>query len=160
MSVINQLQNAAKKAGLQVVQKDDHHYQIIGGAMIVSYYPHSKKQTAYVCGTRQSKTGVTPREAVAMAGLPPAYTGTVKRKRKHYQLWRRKLWRKQGSLCHWCGMPMMRTTQDDPGSVALLATIEHVIPLARGGLDNANNIVLAHLGCNSRRGHDMPEISQ
>jgi len=158
MSIINQLENAAKKAGLWIEKKDDHHYHILGGAMIVSYYPFSKKQTAYVCGTRRSATGVTPREAVAMAGAPPPFVGTVKRNRKHYQLWRRKLWKKQGKLCHWCGMPMMRTTMHDPNSVSLLATIEHVIPLARGGLDNANNIVLAHLICNTRRGHDMPEI--
>jgi 5-methylcytosine-specific restriction endonuclease McrA len=40
------------------------------------------------------------------------------------------------------------------------STMDHVIPLHRGGLDNANNRVLACEPCNSKRGHDMPELKR
>jgi 5-methylcytosine-specific restriction endonuclease McrA len=45
--------------------------------------------------------------------------------------------------CHICGK---RFTKCDP------ATIDHIIPLARGGVHNASNIALAHRDCNSSKG--------
>lgn len=155
MSVINQLRNAAKKAGLKIVDKQNGHFQIVGGALLVNYWPTSKKQTAYVAGTRESITRVTPRQAVELANRPPAKTGTIKKNRKKYKKQRIKLFKKQGGLCHWCNEPMR---QDVSPLHPLSVTIEHVIPLGRNGLDNPNNIVLAHKKCNNDRGDDMPEI--
>lgn len=44
--------------------------------------------------------------------------------------------------CHWCGGTF---TRDDP------ATCDHVIPKARGGTNDEQNLVAAHRSCNSRR---------
>ena len=44
--------------------------------------------------------------------------------------------------CHWCGKPF---SKDDP------ATADHVIPKARGGTNDEQNLVAAHRSCNSRR---------
>jgi len=38
------------------------------------------------------------------------------------------------------------------------ATLDHVIPISRGGLNNANNYVIACEPCNSERGNNMPEV--
>jgi 5-methylcytosine-specific restriction endonuclease McrA len=48
--------------------------------------------------------------------------------------------------CHWCGGQF---TADDP------ATADHVIPKARGGTSDEQNLVGAHRSCNSRRGGQM-----
>ena len=82
MGIINQLRNAAKKAGLTIEDKGKGHFQITGGALLVNYYPTSKKQTAYVDGTRGAMFHVNPQEAVALANKPPEKNGTIKKCRK------------------------------------------------------------------------------
>lgn len=56
---------------------------------------------------------------------------------------------KQHNKCFWCFHIMY-------GSGNKLATIEHLIPLARGGKNSAGNIVGACRKCNCKRGHKMP----
>lgn len=46
----------------------------------------------------------------------------------------------QKKVCHWCGK-----------KCADLPTIDHVIPLARGGMHEARNLVIACKPCNSRK---------
>jgi 5-methylcytosine-specific restriction enzyme A len=46
------------------------------------------------------------------------------------------------TVCHWCGLPF---TKDDP------ATADHVIPKAKGGTNDEQNLVGSHRSCNSRR---------
>ena len=57
--------------------------------------------------------------------------------------------RASGAACHWCGKPIDYTlTHPHPWSLEA----DHVIPLARGGADDTNNIVATHLKCNRRKG--------
>ena len=65
-----------------------------------------------------------------------------------YKKARRRLLKKH-PFCHWCNTLLTEET----------ATLEHIIPLKRGGLDNDNNRTLACEPCNQERGHDMPEIA-
>jgi 5-methylcytosine-specific restriction endonuclease McrA len=53
-------------------------------------------------------------------------------------------------VCHWCGCPLRLGT----------ATLDHFIPRACGGGNRFENIVLACLGCNSRRGCRMPTVGE
>jgi hypothetical protein len=135
------------------------HVQILG-PLLVNYYPDSKKRSAYVAGTTQRKNNVTLEEAVEMAFKPPTLrpeqrkdarglSGTTNGRRRIVS----RLRGKYGENCHWC-KEIMVFHGDGP----LRATIEHVIPLNRGGLDNPNNMALAHKKCNHDRGHDMPEL--
>ena len=55
---------------------------------------------------------------------------------------------KKHPFCHWCGKPL---TLD-------ASTIEHIIPLSRGGLNNMNNFALACQECNHARADGMPEL--
>jgi hypothetical protein len=149
MSIPKCLSDAAAARGLKVVDRGQGHFQITGGPLLINYYPLSKKHSAYVAGTTGRRTGVTPEQAVEMAFLlPPIASRGQKDDRKgSYRAQRRKLL-KFSDKCHWCNMKLTLDT----------STMDHVIPLHRGGLDNANNRVLACEPCNSKRGHDMPEL--
>lgn len=54
---------------------------------------------------------------------------------------------RDGYFCYICGIGF---TKDDP------ETIEHFIPLARGGTWELKNLKLAHQLCNSKKGDTMP----
>ena len=61
--------------------------------------------------------------------------------------WNKKmLIRRDGTLCAICGEPML--TMDD-------ITIDHRVPLSRGGLDVLDNLRLAHVKCNEERGNRL-----
>jgi 5-methylcytosine-specific restriction endonuclease McrA len=49
---------------------------------------------------------------------------------------------KKITLCHWCDALLTKTTH----------TIDHVVPLARGGTHAPDNLVVACRSCNSSRG--------
>jgi 5-methylcytosine-specific restriction endonuclease McrA len=157
------LLKAAVDRGLTVraLGPQKNHIQIIGGPLLVNYWPDAKNRSAYVAGTTQRKNNVTPEEAVEMAFKPPVlrpeqrkdkrgFSGTTNGRRKIV----RRLRYRYGDNCHWCKEVMIFDGPDGP----LRATIEHVIPLSRGGLDNENNMRLAHKRCNNERGGDMPEL--
>lgn len=138
---------AAKTRGATIIDRGNGHFQI-KGALLVNYYPNAKRQTAYVAGTNGGKQFVNPEQAVALAFRPPTFApGASERKSGGYRRVKIRLFKKQ-KHCHWCRTKLTLET----------ATVEHVIPLARGGLDNDNNRVLACGPCNQGRGHSMPEL--
>jgi hypothetical protein len=158
----NEVVRAAQERGLGVVDCGNGHLQIVGGPLLVSYYPESKRKTAYVAGTTGSKIMVTPKQAVNMALKAPELgpgdrkdtrkaSGTTRGRRNIVS----RLRARDGDGCVWCGGEML-FYRDGPSR----ATIEHVIPLGRGGLDNMNNMRLAHRKCNNERGSDMPELEE
>lgn len=67
---------------------------------------------------------------------------------------RRKLFKKQRGLCHWCGTEMsMEKVASGKRQRPDYATFEHVQPKSLGGSDSRSNIVLAHAKCNHARGN-------
>lgn len=137
--------------GGTITYRGHGHFQI-RGALLVNYYPLSKRRTAYVDATTQGRAHCSPADAVALSWEPPAIVPKelqAKRRGKHSRRWRRQLL-VLDAHCYWCRKPLDLDT----------STVDHVVPLARGGLDNANNRVLACEPCNKGRGHDMPEITQ
>jgi 5-methylcytosine-specific restriction endonuclease McrA len=55
-----------------------------------------------------------------------------------------------GSECYYCHVP---TLIDPPaGKCHLERTLDHVIPLSRGGPDDVSNVVCCCRSCNSRKG--------
>ena len=145
------LRDAATERGATVTDRGNGHFQI-RGRLLVNYYPFGKKRTAYVAATTHGKHGVSPTEAVAMAFSAPLIASADKKDERHgnSRRQRSRLLRKLGANCHWCNANITLDT----------STVEHVIPLNRGGLDNANNRVLACKPCNQARGHNMPELTQ
>ena len=56
---------------------------------------------------------------------------------------------RDGFVCGLCGEVVdMVVSYPDPSS----ASVDHVVPLSRGGCDTLDNVQIAHLGCNLRKG--------
>lgn len=156
--VIAKLRELAKPHGFDIKDCGNGHIQIYG-SLLVNYYPKSRRKTAYVAQTRRGRSWVSPEEAISMAMEPPPILakGQKRRKRNRNGTHFAHLWEKQGGRCFVCKEPMLREAER---TNPLRATWEHKIPLARGGLDNANNLALSHRKCNHDRGHDMPELDR
>lgn len=149
-SVIEELRQIAEERGAEVIVRSSSHIQI-RGKMLVNYYPFGSKRSAYVAGTKNAKKGVTPRQAVAMAfNLPPKVKA---KRRKSYKDVKEKLWNHGIRTCRWCGLDLVLEAGENNS-----ATLEHIVPLSRGGVENRNNYSLACQNCNNWRGEDMPEL--
>ena len=58
------------------------------------------------------------------------------------------------SICGICGLPVDKTIRyPDPMS----PTVDHIIPCAKGGSDELDNLQLAHRKCNRLKSDQMPE---
>ena len=142
------LKQIAEARGVEVVNRGNGHWQL-KGPLLVNYYPDSKSKSAYVAGTKKARKGVTPEEAVNMCFQAPQLQGAKDKRKNGSRAKRAALIRRGVTSCHWCNKPL---TLDD-------STLEHIIPLAIGGLDNANNRTLACAGCNHGRGSKMAELT-
>lgn len=57
--------------------------------------------------------------------------------------------------CHLCGEAI---DADLPRTDLMGATIDHVVPLSRGGDDSLENVKAAHFSCNVRKGSKHPDL--
>lgn len=142
------LRQQAEARDVEYIEKPNGHIQL-RGPLLVNYYPSSKSKSAYVAGTKKAARNVTPAQALAMCFEQPKNQGVVDQRSGNSRKRRAKMLTKI-THCHWCKTLL---TLDN-------STIEHIIPLARGGLDNANNRTLACKQCNHSRGCNMPELAQ
>lgn len=142
----NELQSICDSKGVELEIKSNGHAQL-RGPLLVNYYPFSKALTAYVKNTTEGRKGVTPQEAVEMCFKEPS--GIKKAKRRiSYKKVRALLIERGVTKCHWCDKALTLET----------STLEHIVPLSRGGLDCMQNFTLACQVCNEARGSDMPEL--
>ena len=81
--------------------------------------------------------------------LEPETYGYIKyRFARGRQRWNRlRLWQKFNGVCHLCGEPVPLTAFH----------VEHVVPLARGGRDEWDNLNIAHPSCNLSKGARLLE---
>ena len=151
---VRQLELLAKESGLELRVCTQTHIRIIGGVVPVNIYIGDAHWTMYVDGMAAGRKLHSIREAIAAATkVPGSHLSSRKVKRKNNVAMRKRLWqagKKNGGTpkCHWCGEEF-RNQRD--------ATLDHVIPLSKGGSNGANNCVLACNGCNSRRGNTVTE---
>lgn len=73
---------------------------------------------------------------------------------------RRSVFKRDGMICFWCGCSIVRGFKDPLPPHA--ATIDHVVPKSRGGLDVAENLVSCCNRCNQRRSRESasPPITE
>lgn len=141
-----ELECFAARNNVKVIDRGGGHIQL-KGKLLVNYYPDSKKKTAYIAGMNGGAKQVATEKAVLMANEPPFSNGFTEKRKGNYKGSKNKLLKKH-PFCCWCGEELNTR----------IATLEHIIPLSRGGLNNMNNYALACEPCNSKRGSDMPEL--
>lgn len=148
-----ELREKCAARGVELVERPGGHCQIKGAAYTVNYYPMSRRRTCYIAGTTKGLQWVTPGQAVAIATGDNVSTKKLpKGKRAQNQRGRRmRVWNRGVRTCYWCGLPFKDFEE---------TTLEHRIPLSRGGLDNANNHELAHKACNGSHGNAMPHVTR
>jgi len=67
-------------------------------------------------------------------------------------IWRFAIAQRDDWTCGICGELVDRTVRwPDPGQ----ATLDHIVPVTRGGTNDPSNLRLAHMSCNRRRGNRM-----
>ena len=137
-----ELRDIVEKAGLQLVICGNGHFQIVGGKFLVNYYPNTRKgQKIYIASTKEGISVNSIEEVIHAANNLPVNLQSEER-RANYTKQLKWLFRK-GSQCHIC----LKNVERQDGSV------DHIIPLSKGGLNNRNNYALAHKVCNLRKGH-------
>lgn len=156
MTDITKLKKLAGPLGLTVKDCGEGHIQITGGPMLVNWWPNSRRRTAYVGATRKGFTGVSADRAIQLAMNPPPIAAVTDKRKESYRREKVQMFRRQKN-CYWCKYPL---SLDGEVEGTRKATLEHKIPLARGGLDNRNNKVLACEPCNTERGCNMPELEK
>lgn len=144
MKIENQMARESEARGIEVKDCGNGHFQIMGLVM-VNYYPNSKRQSAYISGTTKAVQWVSVEQAFELSQKLPSGLPVAKRKQSYRRAKSKML--KKHNRCHWCDCKLSANT----------ATIDHVVPLSRGGLDHHNNRVLACYQCNQERGNSMPE---
>ena len=66
------------------------------------------------------------------------------------RFWRRSIYERDGWLCQICSLPVDRSSEPDRH---LRPSLDHKVPLSRGGAHSRENVQCAHWICNSRKTH-------
>lgn len=132
------------------------HWQIDGGLVRVNYYPYSKRKTVWVSGTHGATSFSGSVEQAIEAARGKAETMQLGKAPKLKRLTDSRVrrlknkWYSDGQkvFCKWCKKELSREE----------CTIDHVVPLARGGGNYESNLVPACQSCNLKRGHELGEL--
>lgn len=154
-AALKKLQQLAPAYGLEVIDRGYGHYQIKGGQCLVNWYPLSRKRTMYVAGTTQGIEYAVPEQVIKAArGLGWTFTPRKNKKRKGTKILRGQF-QEGKTRCYLCGELMSQDKYILAKEPWRKVTVDHVVPLAKGGLDNPNNMALACLGCNNAKGSQL-----
>ena len=129
----------------RIVQHTDHHFSIKGSIYNVNFYP--TKKTFYINGCnaidKKTCTYKTVEELIDIADGNKNFLNSLseeKTKRKNYKNRKKQLF-ENIKLCFWCGKELILET----------ATVEHKIPLSKGGSNRNDNLTLTCVKCNAQR---------
>jgi len=143
---INKLKLLSARYKVNYILRPNLHITI-NGPIVINYYPHSKNKTAYVKGTGNGVKGCTFEDAFLMSVTIPKLEGCATKRKGNYRKPKKEMLRRK-PYCNWCGDLLTTKT----------ATLDHIIPISLGGLNNRNNYTLACEVCNTKRGNKMPEV--
>lgn len=91
---------------------------------------------------RSGRIQVLPPEVIVLTGFNGCYV-------KEARCTRRNIYERDGGVCQYCGRKRELSR----------LTLDHVVPRSRGGVSTWENVVLACLDCNSRKGDRLPQES-
>ncbi len=117
------------------------HYQI-KGVVLINHWPNSKGRSCYMAGTTGSIKNVSCQQAINFALNPESMKVPNKSRRKSsYKNQRATLWAKS-QYCGICGDWIEFYSE---------STLDHKIPISKGGMNHHNNYQLAHETCNKEK---------
>lgn len=129
--------------GLKARLCNPDHFQITGGKYLVNYYPNAKRgPKIYVAGMT---LGFKGGDAEAIKACNEPQESEVKESRKMSYTKQLNRIYKHTKTCYLCGKPIKRED----------ASLDHFIPLSKGGLNNANNYRISHKQCNHQKGNNL-----
>lgn len=134
------------KHDLLCVQHNEHHYQIKGGKFLVNFYPI--KKSYYIQGANKKSYYVDLKHLLRIAiGEADIAKSSAGGKRKGSSKNKRQaLWNAGHRTCFVCEKPL--TSPEE-------STLEHKVPLNKGGSNRRDNLTLSHKDCNHMRGNDL-----
>ncbi len=142
---------AARAAGICIRDLGEGFLEIRSSSIRVAHWP--ELQLCYVSHHRDPWRRGDLAEAVRLAATPPEATGRRRKRHRGSPRGARAVVLEReacaaGHRCHWC----RRHLEADE------VTLDHLIPVGRGGLDEAENLVPCCADCNQARADDMPEL--
>lgn len=142
--LFNEFTAQVRRAGLQSKDCGDGHWQILGGGFLVNYWDETRRGPVFcVSGMKGQPGGV--KQAIEAASQPPATERGKRKGKKWSQRMRRRLLERD-PRCRWCGCDLNFET----------CTLDHVIPLGKGGHSGDDNVCLACDPCNKEKRDTMP----
>lgn len=64
---VTELKHLARESELEVIEKPDGHFIVIGGLVNVHYWPNSKRLTAWAEGAPRGRQHITPKQVIRLA---------------------------------------------------------------------------------------------
>lgn len=139
----DQMKKRVEGTGVTLEKFGEYHYQL-RGVFIVNIWPSKTKY--YVEGTNKSGRYNSLDDLVSLSiGEKNPPEAEIKVKRINLKKQKALLW-EQSHVCFSCGKEIETFDQ---------ATVEHKIPLSRGGSNRLSNLALSHGNCNQVRGNDI-----
>ncbi len=148
------LAELCEAAGLSLRICADFHWRVEGGEYGVNYYP--SKQKAYVNGTTAGFRIRSDEDLIDIAMFGPRHAWLPAGERNSPQMTkhrRKTLWNRGQKACKWCKCELTLEKRDRELGAPFTATLDHVVPISRGGMDTGDNVVLACEDCNKLRGN-------
>lgn len=134
----------ARSEGCEPRDCGNGHWQV-RGVVTVNWWPASKRRSIFVSGSSEAVAAGDAALAIEIAKLgPPMYRLEQRLSQRAARRERARLLKKDPH-CRWCGCDLDAHT----------ATLEHVVPLARGGTNRRENLAIACEVCNHARGNDL-----
>lgn len=136
----------------RIIKHTDYHFSIKGSIYNVNFYP--TKKTFYINGCnaidKKTCTYKTVEELIDIADGNKNFSNTLSKenaKRKNYKNRKKQLFENIKS-CFWCSKELTLET----------ATVEHKIPVSKGGSNRNDNLTLACAECNAKRKNKTTKI--
>lgn len=139
--------------GLSLRKCAENHWKVEGGVVVVNVWIGPKGVTIYIEGTaggchvRKWSDVITAATTVPNGRYVRAKAKRHRSNRPYRErLHRGAIARGETPACHWCGREFESVND---------STLDHVIPLAKGGSNGQDNVVLACPECNANRADNV-----
>lgn len=143
-----EFERQASALGLTVQNKEKKHYQIRGGLFLVDYYLTDTFLVCYhIQGTYSSQVTYNLFDLLEVPFNIPNLPKRSPRRQKREDIFRLRgirssILKRQKNICFWCESELSFSN----------SSLDHVIPLSRGGSYGLDNLVTSCLTCNNVRG--------